>query len=192
MHILYIYIYIYISCICLYNVITTLLQFLKDVIDGDGQRLVTRRSKRKKHWAVWTVLHVSWGDTCIVSLHVSKKHDPTHNKKLHFLPIVHNSLSAEVHQAQFIHAHKHKTHVNNRHIHLSMICVFLLFLRGKNGLALNAAFGHNTNCCCLKRAGSAHRLELKSHLLKKVETTRGGSCTKHVSQCVYLIVLRGG
>ena len=42
-------IYIYISCICLYNVITTLLQFLKDVIDGDGQRLVTRRSKRKKH-----------------------------------------------------------------------------------------------------------------------------------------------
>ena len=94
------------------------------------------------------------------------------------LPNVHNSLSAEVHQAQFIHAHKHKTHVNNRHIHLSMICVFLLFLRGKNGLALNAAFGHNTNCCCLKRAGSAHRLELKSHLLKKIKTTRGGQLHK--------------
>ena len=132
------------------------------------------------------VRHVSWACTW------AKKHDPAHKKSYIFLPIVHNSLSAEVHQAQFIHAHKHKTHVNNRHIHLSMICVFLLFLRGKNGLALNAAFGHITNCCCLKRAGSAYRLELKSHLLKNAKTTRGGSCKKHVSQCVYLIVLRGG
>ena len=133
------------------------------------------------------VIHVSWACTW------AKKHDPAHKKSYTFcrLCITHFQLKCIKHNL-YTHTHKHNTHVNNRHIHLSMICVFLLFLRGKNGLALNAAFGHNTNCCCLKRAGSAHRLELKSHLLKKVETTRGGSCTKHVSQCVYLIVLRGG
>ena len=105
-----IYIYIYISCICLYNVITTLLQFLKDVIDGDGQRLVTRRSKRKKHWAVWTVLHVSWGDTCIVSLHVSKKHDPTHKKSYTFcrLCITHFQLKCIKHNLY--------THTNTKHM----------------------------------------------------------------------------
>ena len=58
--------------------------FLKDIIDGDGQRLVTRRSKRKRHWAVRIVLHVSWGETFDLSLSARMQENAARQRALGF------------------------------------------------------------------------------------------------------------